>query len=153
MTDEPPNGHNFVELGVDECIALLASTDVGRLCVIDHGHPVAYPVNYRVVPDGRGNVALVLRTRADSMLDQPDTPAGFEIDSVDSLTETGWSVVLRGTLLRADGPTVPFWVRAWDPRPRLAGRDTWLYFVSTAISGRRLMDGVPEWAFSVHGYI
>ena len=143
----------FINLDIDDCLALLATHEVGRLCVLDQGCPVAYPVNYRLVPSTTGNAAIAIRTRAHGILDRPSFASGFEIDGFDPLTATGWSVVLRGTLSHADAPGVPTWVRAWDPRPWLTHRDLWLYFLPTTITGRRLVAGTVEWAFSIHGYV
>lgn len=142
-----------VELTQSECLGLLARTDVGRLAVMEEGFPVAFPVNYRLVPDGTSGAVIVMRTRAGSTLDRPETRAGFEIDGIDGATETGWSVVVRGHLHPADGATAPGWVRTWNPRPWVGDRDTWLYLTPTLITGRRLTASTVTWALALRGYL
>jgi hypothetical protein len=153
MTHHHSTEDQLLPLSADECLALLASHQVGRLSVTDHGCPVAYPVNYQLIPNATGHTAIVIRTRAHGCLDHPNSAAGFEIDGTDSQNATGWSVVVRGTLLHADAYGVPTWVRDWDPRPWLSARDTWMYLRPISMSGRRLVSGAVEWAFSIHGYV
>ena len=143
----------MTEIAIEECLGLLSAHEVGRLCVVNDGYPVALPVNYRVVPDGEGGAAFVVRTRPGSVLDQSETKAGFEIDGIDSSTHTGWSVIVRGTLHHADASITPPWLRSWDPRPWVGDRDSWLYLTPREVTGRRLVGAVVEWAFAVHGYL
>ena len=35
------------ELSAGDCQLLLASLDVGRIAVIDHGYPLVFPINYK----------------------------------------------------------------------------------------------------------
>ena len=138
---------------LEECLGLLSTHQVGRLCVVENGYPVAFPVNYRIVPNVDGGAAIVVRTRMGSVLDQDDTPVGFEIDGVDSQTETGWSVVVRGRLHHADASSTPPWLHSWDPRPWIGPSDSWLYFTPIEITGRRLVASVVEWAVAFGGYL
>lgn len=148
------SGEPFVtEIATEECLGLLSAHEVGRLCVVDGGFPLAFPVNYRVVPGGDGGAALVVRTRHGSVLDQSETRAGFEIDGIDPSTSSGWSVVVRGILHHADASLTPPWLRSWDPRPWVGDRDSWLYLTPVEVTGRRLASAVVEWAFAVHGYL
>ena len=143
----------WTAMPLEECLGLLSTHHVGRLCVTENGFPVAFPVNYRIVPNVDGGAAIVIRTRAGSVLDQDTVPVGFEIDGVDEQSETGWSVVLRGTLHRADASTTPPWLHSWDPRPWVGPRDSWLYITPVEITGRRLVASVIEWAVSFRGYL
>ena len=78
----------------DECIALLAADEVGRLAVVDGARPVIFPVNY--VLDGED---IVFRTAPGTKVEQgPRSPACFEIDSFDRAHQAGWSVVVTGRL-------------------------------------------------------
>jgi hypothetical protein len=43
-------------------------------------------------------------------------------------------------------------VRDWDPKPWLSDRERWMYLRPISMSGRRLVAGAVEWAFSIHGY-
>lgn len=142
----------WTAMALEECLGLLSTHNVGRLCVMENEFPVAFPVNYRIVPNVDGGGAIVIRTRSGSVLDQDAVPVGFEIDGVDDQTETGWSVVLRGTLHRANGTTPP-WLHSWDPRPWIGPQDSWLYVTPLEITGRRLVASVIEWAVSFRGYL
>lgn len=147
--------HVVEVLTEQECLGVLAAGDIGRLCVLDRGVPVAFPVNYRLVPDDHGGVAIVVRARRDGVLDQAGAVVGFQVDGVDRATAVGsaWSVIARGTLHHADDPALPPWIRSFDPRPWIADRDAWLAIVVGEVSGRRLMASVLDWAFSIRGYL
>ena len=88
----------------EECLGLLSAHNVGRLCVLHENYPLIFPVNYRVAPDGDGGAAIVLRTRPGSAFDHDGVHAAFQIDGIDHLTETGWSVLIRGALHHASHP-------------------------------------------------
>lgn len=81
-------------IGYEECLALLAAENVGRLAVIAGGAPSITPVNYAM--DGED---IVFRTAAGTKLDHgPRHPAAFEIDSLHREEREGWSVVVTGRL-------------------------------------------------------
>jgi uncharacterized protein len=83
----------------DECLALLAGEEVGRMGVVIGGWPEIFPVNY--VLDGDG---VMFRTDAGSKLaGATGGPVVFEVDHVDRATKSAWSVILHG---RADQVTV-----------------------------------------------
>jgi nitroimidazol reductase NimA-like FMN-containing flavoprotein (pyridoxamine 5'-phosphate oxidase superfamily) len=76
----------------EECVALLETSDVGRLVVAEGGRPLIFPVNYAM--DGE---APVFRTAPGTKLwASARSPVAFEVDAVDSETQTGWSVVVHG---------------------------------------------------------
>ncbi len=140
-------------LSDDDCVRLIGTHNVGRLCVIDNGCPIALPVNYRVVVGADDAMSIVIRVRRDSVLDQPTLKAGFEIDEFDHQEQIGWSVLARGTLHHVDETVAPRWLRSWDPRPWVNQREIWLYLDVKTISGRQLLHPNPAWAFEVHGYL
>jgi uncharacterized protein len=140
-------------LGPLECLHLASSQSIGRVCVIDDGYPVAFPVNYRLVADGRGNAIIVLRARSNSMLSLPREYVGFEVDGIDTEHSTGWSVVFRGTLHDASSPDAPDWLLNFDPRPWVGDRDSWVFITPTLITGRRLASAVVQWAFTSAAYL
>lgn len=79
-------------LGHDECLALLASGDVGRVGVVVDGQPFVFPVNYVF----EGN-SIVVRTGFGTMLRGASLgQVAFEIDSFDTEERTGWSVMVQG---------------------------------------------------------
>ncbi len=114
-----------------EATTLLRSTRVGRLCVIDHGTPLALPVNF--VLTGDATPRIVMRTSPSGLLAAYQGPASFEADHIDEEERRAWSVIARGELRHtyAD-PTLP------DPQPWLGdGRFLWLVLDVSAFSARR----------------
>lgn len=113
-------------LGLEECLERLRATPLGRLAFVNAGEPVVFPVNHAV--DG---VDIVFRTTWGSKLQVAEMSGtvAFEVDGYESVSETGWSVVVKGTAqlvyesidtdrydglgLRswADLESVGFWVR------------------------------------------
>ncbi len=76
----------------EQCVRLLATQSVGRVVVIDHGRPHIVPVNYALDGD-----AIVFRTAVGTKLDAASrSEVAFEVDSLDPINHTGWSVVVHG---------------------------------------------------------
>jgi len=80
----------LVELGRQECLALLAAVPVGRVIFTDRAMPAAQPVNYLL--DGE---EILFRTANGSKLAAATRHAvvGFQVDEIDNRTRTGWSVL------------------------------------------------------------
>src|SRR5512146_1529604 len=116
-------GLEILHLG--DCFGLLGSTPVGRIGFLAGGEVIILPVNYLV--DGQD---VVFRTAAGSKLSSIEVGhyVGFEADAYDTVTETGWSVMVSGLAeivedetdaarlealdLRSWGkPAEPVWVR------------------------------------------
>jgi uncharacterized protein len=76
-----------------ECLELLRSTDIGRIAVVDAGHPVIFPVNFAM--DGEH---IVFRTAPGTKFDATvrGTPVAFEIDWTEPESRAAWSVVVTG---------------------------------------------------------
>ena len=75
-----------------ECLRLLATQEVGRIAVVDHGNPHIFPVNF--VLDGD---AVVFRTAVGTKLDASSRSlVAFEVDQLDTANRSGWSVVVHG---------------------------------------------------------
>jgi hypothetical protein len=99
--DRPPivlheGGAELVELDeLDEAEGweLAASLPVGRVAWSTSTGPVVAPVNY-VVHEQR----VVLHASAYSTLvrEADDSTVAFEVDEIDPVTRSGWSVLLRG---------------------------------------------------------
>jgi uncharacterized protein len=142
-----------VELTRIECVRLLATNSVGRLCVVEAGCPIALPVNYRLVFADEDDPVIVIRVRSGGVLDQPDTAVGFEIDGTDRITETGWSVLARGTLRDGFVDAAPPWLHYWNPRPWVGSRDQWLYLPVERVTGRQLIVPSAETSVRVSGYL
>ena len=125
------------DIPVHECITLLDSDSVGRLCIIDHGYPLAFPVNYRLVHDSAGH-RVVFRTAPEAALAHYEGPSSLEVDQISADRRRAWSVIVRGDLRRAHGAAdLP------DPEPLVSERrHQWLVLDVSAMSGRRF-SGVP----------
>ncbi len=127
-----------------ECVELLESHPVGRLCIIDHGYPLAFPVNYRLVHDPDGDL-IVVRTSSDSSLARYEGPSSMEVDWISPDCRHAWSVIAHGHLRRAHGaPDLP------DPQPLIdERRHQWLVLDVASISGRRFRSAPAADHFSV----
>jgi uncharacterized protein len=97
LNDEPqspvPSGPSRLEiLSAEECLARLATKQIGRLAVVDGDYPQVFPVNYRIRDD-----VIVFRTAEHSPLLAADHHnVGFYVDQIDEMTHTGWSVLVQG---------------------------------------------------------
>ena len=81
------------DLTVDECWNMLGRTTVGRLAVSISNRPDIFPVNYRV-----DNETIVVRTAPGLKLAAATLgpEVAFEVDELDAMRHTGWSVVIKG---------------------------------------------------------
>jgi len=124
------------------CLVLLASRPVGRLVFTHRALPDVLPVNYRLDGEsllirlGRGSVAAMATRNA---------VVAFEVDEIDPVARTGWSVTVVGhareivdpdELSRVQSLQLTSWVG--DHRD---------HFVSVAvekITGRRLFGAAAQ---------
>jgi hypothetical protein len=127
-----------------ECLAWLDNETVGRLCVLDLGYPLAFPINYRMVQGGEA-YRFVFRAVTHSAVGRYVGPASLEVDQIDSSRRNAWSVIARGELRDATGHTdLP------DTYPLLTeGRNRWKVLDVISISGRRFTSTTPADGFSV----
>ena len=120
------------EIPRDECLRLLAAQLVGRLAVVVRdGPPLVVPVNF--VLDGE---VVVFRSDLDEKLRAlRRNPASFQVDDVDEVNRTGWSVLVQGTAQEATTAEVQhLFLEPWAP----GERDHWVRLVPTGITGRRI---------------
>ena len=76
----------------DDCLALLATTSVGRLGLLVDGRPEILPVNFAVDGD-----VVLFRTAPGTVLNQAAlTVVAFEADQFDESGRSGWSVLVQG---------------------------------------------------------
>jgi hypothetical protein len=120
-----------------ECLSLLESEPVGRICILDRDYPIALPVNYRMVgPDDERQV--VIRTGPETMLGRYSGPSSLEVDHIDLASQQAWSVLVCGRLHHEPGAHgLP------DPHPWLDNRHHWVMLTPSTISGRRFV-GTPS---------
>ncbi|NLT30395.1 MAG: pyridoxamine 5'-phosphate oxidase family protein [Propionibacterium sp.] len=127
-TDVDVFAGTFEALSEAECWELLRTQNVGRVAWSGDDGLLVLPVNY-VLHDDR----VVFRTidgGALAALASGRTVA-FQIDDIDTETQTGWSVLARG----ASG--VPQTHDAPDPQPWVDDqRDLWVALTISEVSGR-----------------
>jgi nitroimidazol reductase NimA-like FMN-containing flavoprotein (pyridoxamine 5'-phosphate oxidase superfamily) len=126
-------------LSTDECFALLATHEIGRVGVLAGGYPLILPVNYRL--DG---TTVVIRTHPGTILRSAEhANVTFEVDEVDRVSRSGWSVLIRaqaeevGEGHRAEmiERTHRTGVEPWAP----GVKDSWIRLITHEISGRRIV--------------
>ncbi|WP_345695092.1 pyridoxamine 5'-phosphate oxidase family protein [Kitasatospora terrestris] len=126
----------LADLAPWECWAKLSPGGVGRVALTTPEGPLILPVNYRVL-DGtlvfrtgeRGPLAAALGQRI-----------AVEVDRVDEALRTGWSVLVRGTANRFDGPAATAALRRrHNPEPWPGGeRELWLRVKPAVVTGRTI---------------
>lgn len=124
-------------LSRDECLRLLREHAVGRVAVVAGGRPLIFPVNYTV--DG---ASVVFRTDAGTKLDGVSNGfhVAFEVDGIDTLYHTGWSVMLSGRGREIVEPNELAAVSELPLRPWAGGEKS--HFVRIrpdTITGRRIV--------------
>ena len=93
-TERPTDHRGLVVLTLQECLARLRSTPVGRFAFVVQAAPVVLPVNH-----GLDGTTVVFRTTWGSKLQiaQATERVAYEADGFDTATGTGWSVLVQGT--------------------------------------------------------
>jgi uncharacterized protein len=126
----------------EECLRLLDRATLGRVGVTAAALPSVLPVNFRLAGD-----RIVFRTGEGTKLAAATRNAvvAFEVDDIDPVDHTGWSVMVTGVarpvvdpddLARLNGLGIARWA---------AGGDGHLVEVSLEIvSGRRIPPGLPQ---------
>lgn len=138
------------ELSTDTCLSLLRSAEVGRIGMIVDGFPIVIPVNYRAVGNSQ-RFSIVIRTRPGGMVDQAREVA-FELDGVDPVHATGWSVLVQGVLSHISEIDIELMGDVLDPKPWIANRASWVVIGPTKVTGRMLQRPLDEWVISA-GYL
>jgi uncharacterized protein len=135
------NGLEILDVG--ECERLLARSTFGRIGVSQASLPVILPINYRFV-DRR----IVFRTGAGAKLQAAacGSVVAFEIDNMDPMTHSGWSVNVTGVAtLVTDVDEVARLESAGIPRWAPAGAECFIELPLQLVSGRRLEPHRNRW--------
>jgi nitroimidazol reductase NimA-like FMN-containing flavoprotein (pyridoxamine 5'-phosphate oxidase superfamily) len=137
----------MVELSREECLELLAGHCFGRVVVVmRNGAPVIRPVNY--VFD-RSSQSVVFRSARGSKLHAllHVAKAAFEIDEVDEIARTGWSVIVEGATAEVTHPHEVTGLDRLELDPWASGpKPYWMRIRARRVTGRRIMladDGMP----------
>ena len=123
-----------------QCLRLLRRTRVGRVVVNVDGIPAAFPVNFALLDDD-----VVFRTAPGTKLSAALEGAvvGFEVDRIDPVFESGWSVLIQGpsAVLAQDDELLRarrLHLRTWAP----GERPYYVRIRSASVSGRRFLSPV-----------
>jgi len=132
------------ELPNHECVHLANGQTVGRLCIVDHGYPLAFPVNYRLNSID-GAVTIVMRVSPRAAIGEYEGAASFEGDRIDLDRTSAGSENVHGQLRSSRGDDhLP------ETFPMVAeGRYRWKVLEAAAISGRRFSGRPDTGCFSV----
>ncbi|UYQ60348.1 helix-turn-helix domain-containing protein [Streptomyces peucetius] len=132
----------LVELGHDQCWALLGTHGVGRVAVTTREGPAILPVNY-LVSEGR----IAFRTSPGAVpAEAAGTETAFEVDHIDDAFSQGWSVLaVGGARAVTDEEGVSKLERQAYSAPWAGGdRDLWIVLTPDRVTGRRiLVRGAP----------
>lgn len=136
--DEAPRDHRgLIVMTLEECERMLEIRSIGRIALLAGGEPLILPVLFQFVKG-----TIVFRTAPGEKLDAvwQNAPAAFEVDSWDTPTRTGWSVVLRGRteavhdedqMAELESLGLEEWVPSVQPT-------TWVRIHPVEITGRRI---------------
>lgn len=120
-----------------QCLRLLRRARVGRVVVNVDGVPAAFPVNFALLDDD-----IVFRTAPGTKLSAALEGAvvGFEVDRIDPVFESGWSVLIQGpsSVLTDDDELLRVrrtHLRTWAP----GERPHFVRVRSESVSGRRFL--------------
>jgi len=152
MNESQP-GPTLRELNSEDCYRLLASQQIGRLGVMAEHYPLIFPVNY-AIDDG----VVVFRTNPGLKLTAADgANVTFEVDQIDTIRRTGWSVVIRGLaeeLSPEDRNDLIERTKATGVDPWVPGEHGhWIRIIPHSVSGRLIVPGELPPSFEPHGYL
>jgi len=141
MTEQQRAQEAVEVLSASECLELLSTASVGRVAVaMPEGPPLVVPVNFALDDD-----VIVFRTDPGSKLDLlREHPASFQVDWIDPLHRTGWSVLVQGFAYETS--PVDLDVEPWDGGPKAH----WVRVYAGAITGRRIL--LPQAELDARGY-
>jgi nitroimidazol reductase NimA-like FMN-containing flavoprotein (pyridoxamine 5'-phosphate oxidase superfamily) len=125
----------MVALDRDDCLALLATTDLGRLAVNAPGWPpVIRPVNF--VFDERSRSIVFCSARGAKLTALLRTEqAAFEVDG--RTDGGGWSVIVQGRVEEITNAAELTRLSRLPLRPAVPG-EHWMRLATTVVSGRRV---------------
>jgi uncharacterized protein len=119
-----------------DCVALLSGAQIGRAVFTERALPAVVPVNFIVQDD-----AIVMCTAADTRLAAAATRGvlAFQVDDIDPITRSGWSVVVVGVAELVDDPLEQASIRCllepWAP-----GRnEVFVRLPLKVVTGRRIL--------------
>jgi nitroimidazol reductase NimA-like FMN-containing flavoprotein (pyridoxamine 5'-phosphate oxidase superfamily) len=136
--DAPPQG-DLVELSRSACLALLSTARIGRVIYTDAALPAALPVTYALDDE-----EVVFRTNGGGRLAAATRNAvvGFQVDELDWVTRTGWTVLGVGEAYEVTEPRRLAALRGRLPQPWVPGHvDHTTCIPLQRLTGRRIVAG------------
>ena len=134
--EKPEYVISYDELVEDVCWGLLSRSTFGRVIFCQDGEPGALPVNCAV-----SDRTIVFRTSADTTFFELShgSRVAFEADHTDHIAESGWSVLVRGTLHEVTDAAEIETLAALPVHPWAPGqRDRWMRIVPDSVTGRTI---------------
>lgn len=128
--------HGLEKLSREDCIALLSTRSVGRVGITLSALPVIFPVNFAVL-DGD----VVFRSSPGSKLTAAAQRAvvAFEVDDVDGMYHSGWSVLIVGPAYEITDPAELARAQSLPLTPWAPGtKGHYIRIRSEIVSGRRV---------------
>ncbi len=124
----------------EECIELLSAATIGRIGLSSGALPLVLPVNFCVDGD-----RIVLRTGTGTKLEAASRHAvvSFEVDDIDPLFHTGWSVVVTGIASPLESAAELDHARDLPLRPWATPGDRYVAISLEDVSGRRIGPDSP----------
>lgn len=138
-TDVPTDHSGLRVMGTDECLERMGSVAVGRVAFTLAGEIAVLPVHHVV----RG-MDVYFRTSGGSKIEAAadHDPVGFEADSFDASSTTGWSVTVTGTASVVDDDHLVSELDTLGGAPWPVGESmaaVWIRIRSDQITGRELV--------------
>jgi nitroimidazol reductase NimA-like FMN-containing flavoprotein (pyridoxamine 5'-phosphate oxidase superfamily) len=124
-------------LSPEQCLRLMRRRIIGRVVVDIDGLPSAFPVNFALWDDD-----VVFRSAAGTKLSVAleGHVVGFQVDRVDPVLQSGWSVLLHGTAELMTDPDDIQRARRLGLRPVAPGERPHVVRIhNERISGRRFV--------------
>ncbi len=129
-TQTIPTHGEFATVAYDECIRRLGWETIGRVGFVEPDGVVSvYPVNY-ALHDG----AVVFRTTPRRAAILSGGAVTFEVDRVDDVRGTGWSVIARGHVTLLDDSPLGAAPVTWAPE----GRTVTAVLTPESVTGREI---------------
>jgi nitroimidazol reductase NimA-like FMN-containing flavoprotein (pyridoxamine 5'-phosphate oxidase superfamily) len=132
------------EIDREQCLELVGSVSVGRIAVaLPGGPPLVVPVNYVLDVD-----VVVFRSDPGSkLLALREQPVSFQVDAVDPIRRTGWSVLIQGVAREVTrNEIMHLAVESWAGATR-----HWIRVLPAAITGRRIR--MVDFPVQTEGYL
>jgi len=130
------SGSHLREMTREECLESLHAEVVGRVGFNDDRGPVVLPINYRI---HEGSVIITTGLSTSIARFAVGMAVALEVQDLDPMTESGWSVLVRGRAETVPGDELPD--PAARPRPWADGpRPLLIRIVPETITGRWLLE-------------